>query len=274
MRILVTGATGQIGRHLVGELQRNGHEVRALTRNPEGADLPPGVHVVAGDLTDVSTLGAAFENIDAIHLITFGGSTFEELANGTEIIALAEHHCITRATVLAGWAPTSIEDALESSVISWSRLQPVEVMVNALEWADEIRAQGTVSMLASYPSAMVHEADIASVAARALTELGNEGRTYSLTGPEALTPQDRTRKLAEATGQDIAFVQLTESQERARLSGYGYDEEYVDFGIQLATNPPKTAGAVLATVQDVTGRPARTFSQWASENADKFRDAR
>ncbi len=150
MRILVTGATGQVGRHLVAQLHEAGHHVRALSRTPAKADLPTGVEVVAGDLTDAATLGAAFEGVDAIHLITFGGD--HDLTNGPEIIDLAARHGITRATVLSGWSPTSIESALESSAIRWTLLQPAEFMCNALEWADEIRSQGTASMLATFPS--------------------------------------------------------------------------------------------------------------------------
>lgn len=271
MRILVTGATGQVGRHLVTQLHEAGQDVRALTRNPAKAHLPAGVDVVAGDLTDITTLGAAFDGIDGIHLITFGGDDGEDLSNGPEIIALAEQHGINRATVLGGWAPTSIEAALLASSINWSILQPAEFMCNALELAEEIRATRTVSMLATYSSAVVHEADIASVAVTALTENGHAGRTYPLTGPEALTPLERTRILAEATGEDITFVHLSEDAERARLRGYGYDEEYVEFGIQLATNPPDVAGVVLPTVEEVTGRPARTFALWAQAHAGQFR---
>ncbi|TDD13951.1 NAD(P)H-binding protein [Nonomuraea diastatica] len=271
MRILVTGATGQVGRHLVAQLHEAGHDVRALSRTPAKADLPTGVEVVAGELTDAATLGAAFEGVDAIHLITFGGD--DDLTNGPEIIDLAARHGITRATVLGGWSPTSIESALESSAIRWTLLQPAEFMCNALEWADEIRSQGTVSMLATFPSAMVHEADIAAVAATALTHGGHEGRSYPITGPEALTPAERARIIAEATGQDITFVHLSEDAERARLRGYGYDEDYVEFGIQLATSPPEVSGVVLPTVEDVTGTPARTFAQWAREHAERFRTA-
>ena len=250
MRILVTGATGNVGRPLVAQLHEAGHEVRALTRNPANAGFPPGVQAVAGDLSDTGTLEDAFHGVNAIHLITFGGDGYEDLTNGADIIALAERNGVQRATVLGGWSPTSIESALKSSNIDWTILQPREFMGNALEWADEIRTNHTVSMLATYPSAVVHEADIASVAVRALTEDGHGGRSYPLTGPEALTPE-----------------------ERARLRGYGYDDDYVEFGIQLATNPPDVAGVVLPTVENVTGRPARTFAVWAQENAEKFRTA-
>ncbi|UFU07251.1 SDR family oxidoreductase [Ruania halotolerans] len=271
MRILITGATGQVGRHLVSQLHQEGHDVRALTRHPSAARFPSGVEVVEGDLTDATTLDRAFDGVDAVHLITFGGDDFEDLSNGSDIVGHAEHHGVRRATVLGGWSRTSIERALAASALTWTVLHPVEFMANALDWAQEARTRRTVSMLATYPSAMVHEADIASVAARALTEEGHGGRTYPLTGPEALTPQERVRVLAEATGTDLTFVPLTEAQERERLRGYGYDADYVEFGIQLATNPPDSSGVVLPTVEDVTGRPARTFALWAQEHADRFR---
>jgi uncharacterized protein YbjT (DUF2867 family) len=268
MRILVSGATGNIGRHVVSQLHEAGHEVRALTRNPASASFPHGVQAVAGDLSDAHTLDDAFRGVDAVHLITFSGD--ENLTNGAEIVALAERSGVRRASVLGGWSPTSVESALAASTLAWTIVQPKEFMGNALEWADEIRDSSTVSMLATYRSAVVHEADIASVAVTALTEDGHGGKSYLLTGPEALTPQERTRILADATGKDIAFVRLTEDEERARLRSYGYDEDYVEFGIQLAINPPAEAGVVLPTVEAITGRPARTFALWAQENAESF----
>ncbi|MFI6818927.1 NAD(P)H-binding protein [Nonomuraea sp. NPDC050328] len=269
MRILVTGATGNVGRHIVAQLHAAGHEVRALSRNPAKAGLPAGVEVVAGDLTDISTLGPALEGVDAIHLITFGGDA--DLTNGPEIVDLVARHGITRATVLCGWSPTSVESALESSAIRWTFLQLAEFMGNALEWADEIRSHGTVSTLATFRSVVVHEADIAAVAVAALTQDGHEGRTYLITGPQALTPAERTQIIAEAIGQDLTFVHLNEEQERARLRGFGYDEDYVEFGIRLAMSPPGVSDVVHPTVEEVTGRPARTFAQWAREHADHFR---
>lgn len=273
MRILVTGATGTVGGHLVAQLHAEGHEVRALTRDPSRAVFPPGVEAFAGDLTDTASLVPAFDGAEAIHLITFGGEGYGDLSNGADIVELAERSGVSRATVLGGWAPTSVESALAGSDIGTAFLQPREFMGNVLDWSEEIRAHGTLSTLATGPSAMVHEADIASVAVQALTNGGHGGQSYALTGPEALTPRAVMAQLAEATGEDITFVQLTEEQERKRLRGFGYDEEYVEFGIQLAMDPPDVAGVVLSTVEDVTGASARTFARWAEENADRFRRA-
>src|SRR5918999_4031923 len=133
MRILVTGATGNVGRHLVAQLHEAGHKVRALTRNPAKAELPPGVEAVAGDLRDTSTLEDAFQDVDAVHLITFGGDGYDDLTNGSDIVALAERSGVQRATVLGGWSPTSIESALASSKLGWTIVQPKEFMGNALE---------------------------------------------------------------------------------------------------------------------------------------------
>ncbi len=270
MDILVTGATGRVGRHLVSQLLAEQHTVRALTRHPDAAGLPPGARLVRGDLTDVSTLTEAFRGVDAVHLITVGGDDGADLANGADLVELAQRCGVRRATVLGGWDVTSVEAALQDSEIAWARLEPGEFMANTLDWVDEVREHDRVSTLAGWPSAVVHEADIASVAVTALTEDGHGGRAYPLTGPEALTPADRTRLLAEALGRPLTHVQLNEDQERERLSAHGLGEEYVEFGIQLATHPPEAAGRVLDTVPRLTGRPARTFRQWAREHAPLF----
>lgn len=263
MKILVTGATGRIGRHLATQLLTDGHHVRALTRSSATATLPDAVDVMTGDLTDVDTLRDAFSGADAVHLITFGGDDGADLSNGADIIDLAEASGVRRVSVLAGWAPTSIEEALRSSSIDWCRIEPLEVMYNTWDWAQEITARSSVSTLAAYPSALVHEADIAGVAACALTQEGHAGQNYRVTGPEALTPAQRTAILSEATGRPLTHIQLTEAEERDRLASHGFGEEYVEFGIQLATEPPAEAGDVLDTVPRITGRPGRTFAEWA-----------
>lgn len=271
MTILITGATGTVGRHLVQQLTSDGHPVRALTRNPAEAHLPAGVEVVAGDLTDPGSLTTAFDGVTAAHLITFGGDDGEPLATGPQLVELATRAGVRRVTVLGGWDESSVEQALRTSDLAWTLLAPVEFMSGALEWADTVREHGAVRLLADWPSAVVHEADIAAVAATALTADGHGGQTYWLTGPQALTPAERTRLIGEAIGTEVAFEQLTEVQERERLRSYGYPEEHIEFGIQLATSPPPQAGVVHPTVERVTGRPARTFAEWAAEHADAFR---
>lgn len=270
MIVLITGATGRIGRHLIGELLEKGHRVRALTRNIETAKLPKNVELIQGDLVDIDSLREAFQGIYALHLITFDGSNYSDLTNGEEIIQLAERSGIRRVSVLAGWAPTSIEEALENSDLSWSRIEPLEIMYNAWDWEAEIRENNSVSTLASYPSAIVHEADIAAVAACVLTEEGRIGQHYRVTGPEALTPAQRISIIADVLGRPITHIRLTENEERKRLSLFGLTEEEIEFAIQLAVNPPPIAGKVVNTVPLITGRPGRTFAEWAREHVKNW----
>ena len=124
MTILITGATGRIGRHLVTQLLDDGHHVRAITRNPATAQLPEAAEVVRGDLTDLDSLRDAFAGIEALHLITFGGDDGADLTNGAEIVSLAHESGIRRVSVLAGWAPTIIEDALPCAESTACRHRP------------------------------------------------------------------------------------------------------------------------------------------------------
>lgn len=270
--VLVTGATGTVGRALVHQLLEAGHRVRALTRDPARAGLPSQVEVVAGDLADTSTLAPAFADVSAAHLITFAGDEQAELPNAAEIVALAASSGIRRTTVLGGSPePGPMERALTASGLGWTWLCPVEFMANTLAWVEEIRAEKVVRATGGDdPSPAVHEADIAAVARVALTEDGHAGRTYWLTGPEALTVRERVSQLETATGLSIRYVELTLDESIARWRAEGYDEESVEFFVRMTVDPPETGRTVQPTVEQVTGRPGRTFAQWAKENAGAF----
>jgi uncharacterized protein YbjT (DUF2867 family) len=272
MKILVTGATGHVGRPLVGQLLAAGHEVRALTRDPAKADLPAGAGVVAANLAETSSLSDVFDGVDAAHLITFDGADFAPLANGAEIVALARKAGVRKVTVLKGdVAKSSLEEAIEDGGLEWTALAPVEFMSNALEWAESVRTEGVVrDGFADSRSAMVHDADIAAVAAVALTGDGHAGREYWLTGPEALTPAEKVRTIAEVLGRDVRFVELSKDEIVARWRASGYDDESVEFFLAMRTAPPEAGRTVLPTVREVTGKPARTFAQWVGENAAAF----
>lgn len=272
MTILVTGATGNIGRPLVEQLLAAGHRVRALTRDPVRAGLPDAAEVVAGDLADASTLAAAFEGVDAAHLITFDGATYGPLTNGEEIVALAVGAGVRRVTLLAGDLDESpLEQAVAASPLEWVRLAPVEFMSNTLEWAESIRTEGVVRE--AFPearSALVHDADVAAVAAVALTEDGHHGHEYWITGPEALTIRQRVHILGDVLGREVRFVELSRDEVVARWRGEGYSDSDIEFFLQMRTDPPEAGRTVRRTVEEVTGVPARTFAQWVEENAAAF----
>jgi uncharacterized protein YbjT (DUF2867 family) len=272
-KILVTGATGTVGRQLVNQLVQTGHHVRALTRNPAKANLPAGVEIVVGDLAKPETLTAALEEITGLHLITFDGAEGgAPLQTGAEIVEAATKAGVKRVTVLRGGEKGSIEVALEASDLAWTHIQPVEFMSNMLGWAESIRTQGQVSEpYGSRLTAIVHEADIAAVAAKALVEEGHAGKSYTITGPEVLTPPQMVQTIGAAIGRDLKFVELSEEQARMRWREQGYPDEVIEFFVWAHGNTPPIGYTVVPTVEQVTGRPPRTFAQWAAEHADAFR---
>ncbi|MEV0198819.1 NAD(P)H-binding protein [Nonomuraea sp. NPDC050691] len=270
--ILVAGATGNVGRPLVEQLLAAGHRVRALTRDPAAAGLPAAAEAVAGNLADTASLAAAFDGVGAAHLITFNGADFSPLTNGPEIVALAEQAGLRKVTILKGDVGKSpLEEAVEAGKLEWTSLAPVEFMSNALEWAEAIRTEGVVRE--GFPeakSAMVHDADIAAVAAAALTGDGHGGQEYWLTGPEALTPADKVRTISEVLGREVRYVPLSTDEVVAQWRQEGYSDEDMEFFLMMRTDPPIPGDTLLPTVEQVTGRPARTFAEWVRENAASF----
>jgi uncharacterized protein YbjT (DUF2867 family) len=272
MKILVTGATGNVGRPLVEQLNSAGHQVRALTRNPAKANFSKGVEVVAGDLTRPETLAPALEGVESLHLINFGGDDYSPLQTANEIVALAENAGVKRVTVLLGGEKGALEQAVEASSMAWTMLQPVEFMSGAFDYAQSIRNESVVRVaFASRKTAIVHDADIASVAATVLTEDGHGGKTYTITGPEVLTPPEMVRTISAAIGRDIQFIELTEAQAREQWRAEGYPDEVIEFFVWAHGNTPPIGYTVVPTVEQVTGRPARTFAEWAREHAEDFR---
>ncbi|WP_188195521.1 NAD(P)H-binding protein [Nonomuraea sp. SYSU D8015] len=274
MTFLVTGATGTVGRLVVEELLAAGRQVRALTRNPAQADLPEGVEVVAGDLARLDTLAGVFDGVEAAHLINFAGDDYAPLPDGGGLVKLAAQAGVRRVTVLGGRAEGDLEQALAATDIEWTLLHPVEFMSNTLRWwAQTVKTEGVIKEpFGERLSALVHERDIAAVAATVLVEGGHGGKTYTLTGPEAITLKEKVAILGAAIGRDVEFVELTVDQARAKWRGDGMGEETIEFLVNALGNTPEEGYTVVPTVKEITGRDARGFAQWAAENADAFRE--
>ncbi|MBW1595784.1 NmrA family NAD(P)-binding protein [Streptomyces sp. JJ38] len=272
MTTLVTGATGNTGRHVVAELVRRGERVRALTRNPAAATqhLPPEVELAAGTHTAPETLDAALDGVGRLHITLTAG-----LADvGPELVRRAVDAGVRRITVLWGGYVGPVEQAVEQSGVEWTRLEAQEFMSNTLTWAESVRSEGVVREPYDQPSAVVHEADIGAVAATALLEDGHAGQIYNLTGPQPLTPRERVAILSRAVGRDIAFVPITHERAVDRLMATGASREEAEYVIGWYAKPDESATTADATVERVTGRPARAFEAWVAENAHRFRAQR
>lgn len=268
MTILVTGATGTVGRHVVDQLLKKGVKVRAISRNPEKADLPAGVEVVAGDLAIPESLEAALQGVTALHLIA-SSYTFQ---TDPKVVEMAERAGVKRVSVLVSDTEGPVEEALANSGMEWTLLKPVEFMSNAIvDWQESIRLEGVVrEPFGNALSAKVHEEDIASVSVVALLESGHHGQSYFLTGPEAITRIESVQIISKISGKEIRFEELTEEQARQNWRELGYEEGDIEFFVNMGKNPPEVGYTVLSTVEQVTGKPARTFAEWASEHKSYF----
>ncbi|MBB6348968.1 NmrA family NAD(P)-binding protein [Nonomuraea muscovyensis] len=271
MTYLVTGATGKAGRAVVDHLLRAGVRVRALTRDPGRADLPEQVEVVAGDLNDPDGLAPALEGVVGLHLLTAGGDDYATLRTGPELAELARRAGVRRVTLLWNGHVGPVERAFEGSGLEWTRLEAVDFMSNTLTWAESVRSEGVVrEPFADVPTAVVDEADVGAVAAAVLVRGGHGGRSYSVTGPQALTPRQRLATIAEVTGRELGFVELSEEQARERWRAAGHDEELIEILASWHGSPPAAAFTVVPTVREITGREPGTFAAWAARHAELF----
>jgi uncharacterized protein YbjT (DUF2867 family) len=269
MKILVTGATGNIGRLVVDELLALGAtDVRALTVDPAKAALPPSVEVVRGYLGNPETLPAALAGVDRMYLAPL-------LTTVREATRLAAEAGVRHIVDLAGapgssWPP--IERAVEACGVPWTHLEPGEFMTNAAIWAPQIRTGDVVRD--AYPeeaNPMIAPADIAAVAARLLVDgPAHQGRTYTLTGPQSLTRRERITQIGQVLGRGLTVEKTEHDQAVADLapvmgSHAGWYVSGIAASAAAGPRPPTT------TVADLTGRTGTTFLQWVERNAALFR---
>lgn len=264
--ILVTGATGNIGRAVVKLLSASGTEFHALTRDPSRA--PAGVEAVQGDLTDPTTLPAALAGHDAMFLL------LPPRTDPGPIVVAARDAGVRYLTMVGsltaqtnpespvGRGTLRGEQVLRESGLRWTVLRAWEFASNTLGWAPSIRDRGVVDVLTvGEPSPVIDPADIGSAAATVLTEMDggdHDAQIYSLTGPENLTVEDKVRAIGTALGRELKLENKNDEQAAAQAMWLP--------GVCTVPGP-----GVLSTVEDLTGAPARTFQQWADDHVAAFR---
>jgi uncharacterized protein YbjT (DUF2867 family) len=287
MTILVTGATGFVGRHVVTQLAARGERVRAMTRNPQNASVPAEVEVVRGDLLDPPSMADALAGVDRMYL-------FPEPSTAAEVVATARRAGVERIVTLSSGAVTAgldtdfqlpVEQAVEASGCEWTHLRPGEFASNSLRlWGPSIRAERVVRHhQPDWRGLPIHEADIAAVGVTALLEDGHHAKAYDLTGPERLSPREQARMIGEALGEEIGVEAVTPEQARGILQSYGgWTAENADFltgfesysPSEIPDHTPEEWDAMiqpLPTVEKVLGRAPLTYARWARDHAEDFR---
>jgi uncharacterized protein YbjT (DUF2867 family) len=269
--ILVTGATGNIGREVVRELAARGAPMRALVREPSRAPLPDGVEPVSGDLERPDTLGAALDGVGAVFLLPGYPSVAGLLApagveravqlSGTSAEGGQRTDAVSRYMIQS-------EAAVRESAVAWTILRPSAFMTNTLQWVPQLQAGDVVrAPFAGVRQAVLDPADIAAVAAEALLHAGHEGQVYRLSGPESLLPEERVRTLGTVLGRPLRFQAQPDAEARAEMLA-AMPSAYVDAFFSFYVEGTLDESPVLPTVEEVTGRPPRSFERWARAHRD------
>ncbi|MEU6583191.1 NAD(P)H-binding protein [Nocardia sp. NPDC046763] len=276
--VLVTGATGSVGRHLVSTLLARGIAVRALTRKPEDANLPEGVEVVAGDLADASTLGSqVFHGVDSAFVFPARGiDVFMDAAVAAGVHRFTVLSSLAAATEFPrdhGSASQLHHSAVEAAVTErtdgWTILRPGTFANNLLEWRWQISSGAPIRApyLAS-AQAPVHEFDVAEAAAETLLSDDHIGQIIPITGPQALTRTEQVATLSAALGRQIPLIEITADEFRAETAQFIPEpimKMLLDYWSDTLTTPDRARPATT-----VTGKPGRTLAEWAEDHRADF----
>ena len=281
-RVLVIGATGNIGRQVVSQLIAAGASVRAMSRNPDRVEKPGEIEVVAGDLTMPDTLDACLDGVDAVFLVWIAPP--DSVAPAIDRIAKHARRIVFLSAPLKTPHPffqqpnpirelhSSIERCIESSGLSWTILRPGMLASNPLIWwARQIRAGETIRWpYLSVPTAPTDERDIAAIAVRALCEDGHGGKDYVITGPQSLTQAEQIETIARAINRPIRFEEISRDLASDELLAVIPVPAILNLLLNAWAAGVGLPALVTSTVEQITGRPARTFHDWAVDHAADF----
>ncbi|MEV0920068.1 NAD(P)H-binding protein [Streptomyces sp. NPDC049967] len=278
--IVVTGATGNVGRPLTQALAEAGEQVTAVSRH--AAAVPDGVRHVAADLTDPASLSPALDGAKALFFL-LSGDLHSPGARPADIIDLAAAAGVGRVVLLSSQgvatrplgpsriAVRALEDALRGSGLDWAVLRPGGFASNALAWAESVRTQGTVAApFGEVGAPIVDPLDIAEVAAACLLDDRHAGGIYELTGPEVITPRQQAAAIAAALGSPVRFHELTREEARAAMTRF-VPPELADDTLDIIAAPNPAELRISPDVERVLGRTPRPFSDWVARNIAAFR---
>lgn len=285
--ILVTGATGSIGTHLVRLLQEKGVAFKALVRDEVKARAL-GCDVVTGDFDDPGSLVPAMEGVDRLFLNAGGAQPVDgeqpmvrqqkaaidaARAAGVSRVVKVSVSGAHRGGRLAQGAHWEIEEYLKASGLGWSMLRPGGFMQNFVTGTAAFTADGKLlDVYGGAPVSYIDCHDIAACAAALLTGSGGLGETYELTGPQALTCAEIAQELSAALGRTVEHAELSPDELAAGLRAQGLPARFADDLAELSRQVASGSMAATTTaVRDLTGREPRTFGEFLAANAEALR---
>ncbi|WP_219509571.1 NAD(P)H-binding protein [Nonomuraea ceibae] len=271
--ILVTGATGNVGRHVVAQLAGAGLRVRALVRDPGRADLPEGVEAVKGDLTAPETLAPALTGVESVFLV-WPGFSGEAARPVVDLVAAHARRVVYLSANAPAGTPTfhaDVERLIRGSGINWTFLRPGGFAANTLGWADQIRTGVVRWPYGQASRSLIHEKDIAAVAVHVLTSAGHNGAAYTLSGPARLTQAEQVAVIGRAVGREVRWEDQEPQEAREALLAAWGNAAFVDGALKAWGRLVDEPEEVTPTVERLIGRPALPFEQWAADHVADFR---
>ena len=282
--VLVTGATGRIGRAVIDQLIEVGVPVRALTRRSAAAALPAEVEVVNGDLTVPESLDAGLRGADVVFLVwtappTTARAVIERLATyARRVVFLSSPHqtphpFFQQPNPMA-LLHADIERLIATAGLESTIIRPGMFASNALAWwAAAIRSDGVVRWpYGAAETAPVDDRDVAAVAARTLYQDGHAGGDYVLTGPESLSQAEQVSIIGDVVGHRIRFEELSPEEFRSETEG-SWPRPAVDMLLAAWGATMGRPAYISSTVSDILGSAPRTFRQWVADHAAAFTEA-
>lgn len=276
MTIVITGATGNVGRPLVAELVAAGARVRAVTRTPKTAGLPSRVEVVDTVADALPGASAVFLNSRALgeHL----AATVAECqrAGVTKLVALsainADDDFSRQPSRFRGDRNREVEQLAVDSGLAWVSLRPTVFATNfAGMWAAQVRAGDVVAgPYASASTAPIAESDIAAVATYALLTDQLVGKRVPLTGPEALTNSELVQAVGAVLGRPLQYREIPADAVRQRFIDLGFGAEFANAYTAMLAETLDRPALVTHEVEKILGRAPQSFAQWVSEHRDLF----
>ena len=280
--VLVTGATGRVGRAVVDLLMAAGVPVRALTHRSEaGGTLPANVEVVTGDLTVPESLDPAMRGVRAVFLVwtappTTAAAVVERLAtHARRVVFLSSPHqtphpFFQQPNPMAA-LHADIERLIAAAGLESTIIRPGMFASNAVFWwAPWIRAGSAVRWpYGAAETAPVDDRDVAAVAALALYKDGHAGGDYVLTGPESLSQAEQVSIIGDVLGRRITFEELSPVEFRSETEG-SWPRPVVDMLLAAWGATVGMPAYITSTVFDILGSAPRSFRKWVADHASDF----
>jgi uncharacterized protein YbjT (DUF2867 family) len=276
--ILVTGGTGRIGSELVRLLTAKAVPVRVLTRDASKAEslARHGVEIAVGNMNDPRGLDAAMNGVGQVFLLSKEEPAQVELQHNVVVAAVSAGVRRLVKVSAMGAGPDSplrearwharTEDEIAASGLAYTHLRPNFFMHNLTIYAASLGDGVLSAPMGGSRISMIDHRDVAAAAAAVLTEPGHEHRSYTLTGPEALSFAEVADRLSRALGHPIRYVNVSLEDARRKWLALGIPtwrvDSFIDIHREYRTD---WAAPVTTDVADLVGRPARSLAAIAAD---------